>query len=306
MAWRWTVSDNIVNEARYGIVGGSTLFFGEVGAGQFTDQGGYNLGIAAAGIGVAGITGPSVTTGPQRRNSPVREFNDSLSWIRGNHSFNFGATATRIAFWQQLSTVVPSPIFTTSSTLDPTPVNAFSFLPATQQAGASQLYAVLSGRMTALNANARLDEESNKYSYLGSLISRAISLEWGAFAQDSWRFRPNITLSFGLRYERQEPIQADNDTYAGVTYADLFGESGADNLFKPGTLSGSHSAYTLFAKGTKAYNATGIFLPSFGFTYSPNFTHGILHRLAGSLDRRCFAAASQWLPFAKVLMFSRP
>jgi hypothetical protein len=288
MAWRWTVSDNIVNEARYGIVGGSTLFFGEVGAGQFTNQGGYNLGITTAGIGVAGITGPSVTTGPQRRNSPVREFSDSLNWIRGNHSFNFGATATRIAFWQQLSTVVPSPIFTTNSTLDPNPVNAFSFLPATQQAGASQLYAVLSGRMTALNANARLDETSNKYSYLGALISRAHSLEWGAFAQDSWRVRPNITLTFGLRYERQEPIQSDNDTYAGATYADLFGESGVDNLFKPGTLSGSHSAYTLFAKGTKAYNATGMLLPSFGFTYSPNFTQGILHRLAGSSGQTVF------------------
>src|SRR5882672_101618 len=44
MAWRWTVSNNIVNEARYGIVGGTVLFFGEVGANQFTNQGGYSLG----------------------------------------------------------------------------------------------------------------------------------------------------------------------------------------------------------------------------------------------------------------------
>src|SRR5207244_13280111 len=28
MAWRWTVSDQIVNEAQYGIVGGTMLFFG--------------------------------------------------------------------------------------------------------------------------------------------------------------------------------------------------------------------------------------------------------------------------------------
>ena len=288
MAWRWTISNNIVNEARYGIVGGTVLFFGEVGPSQFANQGGYNLG-----IGAAGITSATVTTGPQRRNSPVREFSDSLNWVRGNHSLNFGATATRIAYWQTAQTVVPSVTFTTSATLDPTPVNAFSFLPAAQQAGASQLYAVLSGRMTALNATARLSEVDNKYTYLGSLISRANSLEWGVFGQDSWRFRPNVTLTFGLRYERQAPIQAENDTYARVSYADLFGESGANNLFKPacpsnpcvagsvGTLPGGHSAYTLLAKGTKAYNDTGIFLPSFGFTYSPNFSKGMLHRLLG-------------------------
>jgi Carboxypeptidase regulatory-like domain len=282
MAWRWTVSNNIVNEARYGIVGGTVLFFGEVGASQFTNQGGYSQG-----IGAAGVTSATVTTGPQRRNSPVREFSDSLSWIKGNHSMNFGATATRIAFWQQLSTVVPSTVYTTSS-LDSATTSAFSSLPSAAQAGAAQLYAVLAGRLTAINANARLDETTNKYSYLGSLISRAKSFEWGVFGQDSWRFRPNVTLTFGLRYERQEPIQAQNDTYAGASYAALFGESGTGNLFKPGVLAGAQSQYTLFAKGTPAYNSPGLFLPSFGFTYSPNFTEGMMHRFLGAPGQTVF------------------
>jgi hypothetical protein len=284
IGWRWTVSNNIVNEARYGIVGGTVLFFGEVGAGQFSNQGGYNQGIGA----FSAIQSATVTTGPQRRNSPVREFSDNLSWTRENHSFSLGATATRIAFWQQLQTVVPSTVFTTSATLDPAPVNAFSFLPATQQAGASQLYGVLAGRLTAFNSNARLNEDNNQYNFLGPLISRAHSLEWGLFGQDNWRFRPNITLTFGLRYERQSPIQADNDTYAGASYDALFGVSGTGNLFKPGTLAGSQAAYTLFAKGSKAYNPTGIFLPSVGFTYSPNFTEGLLHRFAGGSGQTVF------------------
>jgi hypothetical protein len=288
MAWRWTISNNIVNEARYGLVGGTVLFFGEVGAGQFANQGGYNLGIGAAGIGIAGITGPSVTTGPQRRNSPVREFSDNLSWTRENHSFNFGATATRIAFWQQLlAPVVASPIFT-ASTLDTAPTTAFASLPSAAATGAQNLYDVLAGRMTALNATSRLSESTNKYTYLGDTISRAHSLEWGLFGQDNWRFRPNITLTFGLRYERQQAIQADNTTYAGVTYDSLFGESGTGNLFKPGTLAGSRSTYTFFAPGTKAYNNTGIFLPSFGFTYSPNFANGFLHKLAGNSGQTVF------------------
>lgn len=283
IGWRWTVSNNIVNEARYGLVGGTVLFFGEVGASQFANQGGYSLGLATAGV-----TSATVTTGPQRRNSPVREFSDNLSWTRENHSFNFGATATKISFWQQLlAPVVPSVVFT-ASTLDTAPTTAFASLPTAAATGAQNLYDVLSGRMTALNATSRLSETSNKYTYLGDTTSRAHSLEWGVFAQDSWRFRPNVTLTFGLRYERQSAIQADNTTYAGVSYDGLFGESGTGNIFKPGTLTGSRSTYTLFAPGSKAYNDTGIFLPSFGFTYSPNFTQGILHKLAGNSGQTVF------------------
>jgi Carboxypeptidase regulatory-like domain len=288
MAWRWTVSNNIVNEARYGIVGGTVLFFGEVGPSQFANQGGYSLGINAFASGGFTLQSATVTTGPQRRNSPVREFSDSLSWIKGNHSINFGASLTRIGYWQNLSTAVASVSFATSSTLDPAPVNAFSFLPATQQAGAAQLFQVLSGRMSALNANARLDEDTNKYSYLGSLQSRAHSLEWGVYGQDNWRFRPNITLTFGLRYERQVPIQADNATFANVDLAGLYGESGVGNLFKPGTLTGSPSQYTLLQPGTPAYNSPGLFLPSFGFTYSPNFSDGFLHKLTGGSGQTVF------------------
>lgn len=287
-AWRWTISHNIVNEARFGLTGGSVLFFPEVNGGQFTDQGGYNLGLAQAGINSA-----TVTTGPQRRNSPVKQFTESLSWGKGNHSLNFGANATRINFWQQLTTVVPTAAFVPSSTLDPAGFSAFSPLSsAGVQSGAANLYAVLSGRLSAINANARLDENTLKYSYLGSLISRAQSTEWGVFGQDTWRIRPNITLTLGLRLERAIPIQALNDTYAGVSYAGLFGESGLNNYTPncangatctPGAaLAGSPSQFTLFGAGTKAYNQEfGTFLPSFGFVYSPNFRTGLLNHVMG-------------------------
>jgi hypothetical protein len=275
IGWRWTISNNIVNEARYGLVGGTVQFFPTVGAGQFANQGGYNLGIAAAGI-----TSATVTTGPQRRNSPVREYSDSLNWVRGNHSLNFGVSATQISFWQQLITVVPSATLAISGS-DTAPTNAFGTLPSGNINGAANLLTTLTGRLTAINATSRLSEVTNKYTYLGDLVSRAKSFEWGVFGQDAWRFRPNVTLTFGLRYERQSPIQAQNDTYSGVSLAGLYGESGTGNLFQPGTLAGSPSQYTLFGKGSKAYNATGVFLPSFGFTYSPNFGEGMLRRFLG-------------------------
>lgn len=287
-AWRWTINNNMVNEARYGITGGTVLFFGEVNAGQFENQGGFNLSLGNFSSGGFALTSATNTTAPSRRNAPVREFTDSVNWIKGNHSLNFGVSLTRIGFWSNDYTVVPTAVFSTSSTLDPTPVNAFSFLPATQQTGASQLYALLSGRLTSITANARLDEETNKYSYLGSQILRAKNMEWGIFGQDTWRVRPNLTLTFGLRYERNESFEAENNNFAGVSYDALFGESGVGNLFKPGTLTGARSAYTAFAPGTKAFNPTGLFLPSFGISYSPNFKNSFLKRLSGESGQTVF------------------
>ena len=90
-----------------------------------------------------------------------------MSWIKGNHSFTFGSTVTRVNYWAQNQTVVPSVGFGISGTLagDATAFGAFSTLQPTvsQQAAAAALYATLVGRINSVMANVRLDEESGQY-----------------------------------------------------------------------------------------------------------------------------------------------
>src|SRR5262249_10263295 len=119
---------------------------------------------------------------------------------------------------------------------------------------AAAIYATLTGHITAINANARLDEKTGKYTYLGTQTERARQREWGFFAQDTWRTKPNLTLTGGVRWEVQAPYTSLNSSYAQVTYAGLFGESGPGNLFKPGTLSGQPTQYTQLKPGDKTYN----------------------------------------------------
>ena len=185
----------LVNEARYGIQGGTTLFFPQVNR-IVSKPGWLQPGPRELASGGFALTNATVTNAPSRRHSPVRQFTDNLSWVRNNHSFTFMAAPQKVTFWNQAITPVPSAVFTTSSTLDPAGFSAFSSLPATQQAGASQLYYLLAGRMTALNANARLDENSLQYAYLGDLQTRAMQKEYGIYGQDSWRVSPNLTLNF--------------------------------------------------------------------------------------------------------------
>ena len=281
-AWRWTITPNIVNEARFGLTGGTASFFGDVTAGQFANQGGVSLNLN----GALGITNATVTTSPSRRNTPVKQFNDNLNWVTGNHSVNFGVSVTRVNQWSTSSTVVPTLGFGISSTLagDTTAFNAFQSLNATvaQQGNAATFYAGLVGRISSISRVAALSEINNKYTLQGDVVTRGQQTEYGVYGQDTWRLRPNLTLTGGLRWEVQGPYKSLNNTLTQVSYAGLFGESGVGNLFKPGTLTGSPSQYTSFAEGSSTWETQyGNIAPSIGFSYSPNFKSGILRRLGG-------------------------
>ncbi len=284
-AWRWTITNKIVNEARFGLTGGTVLFFPQVSPAQFENQNGVSLAISSAGA-----TNATITTGPQRRNSPVKQFTDNITWSNGNHSFNFGGSVTRVNFWQQLITVVPTVNFGISSTLtgDSTAFGAFQPLANIgQQGNAASLYATLAGRISSITRNARLSEDTNKYTLQGDLISRAQQTEYGVYAQDSWRVRPNVTLTLGLRWEVQGPFIPLNNTYArSESFAQLYGVSGEGNLFKPGTLTGTPTRIVLFNEGTSAYDTRyDSFAPSIGATYSPNFQSGFMKSLFGESGR---------------------
>src|SRR5262245_22384257 len=283
-ALRSTLTPTIVNEARFGLTGGTVLFFPEVSPADFSgtvaNQQGFNLGISAAGI-----TNATVNNGPSRRNAPVKQFTDTLNWTRGSHSMSFGGTFTQVNFWAQAFTPVPSITFGIDTT---DPANAmfvganFPGAAAADITRAAGIYALLTGHITAINANARLDEKTGKYIYLGQQTERARQREWGLFAQDSWRMSPNLTLTGGVRWEVQGPFTSLNSSYAQVTYASLFGESGPGNLFKPGTLSGQPTQYTQFKPGDKTFNTDyNNFAPSLGFAWTPNWKSGILKRFFG-------------------------
>src|SRR5262249_54428952 len=146
-----------------------------------------------------------------------------------------------------------APAFTAFATLQPT---------VGQQAAAANFYATLTGRISSLTRYVGLSETTGKYTPQGFYTSRAQQTEYGMYVQDTWRFRPNVTFTGGVRWEVQGPFQSLNNTLTQVGYAGLFGESGVGNLFKPGTLTGSPTTYTRFAEGSKTHNTDyGAFAP---------------------------------------------
>src|SRR5260370_32759818 len=108
---------------------------------------------------------------PQGRGDTTAVLNDSLSWLRGRHSFTFGGELRR-AYNYNI----------------PENVGTFGF--------------------TSF-ANFLYDRASSFTVQLGSGHDKILQPSYDAFAQDSFKWNPNFTINVGLRYAwNSSPSQA--------------------------------------------------------------------------------------------------
>jgi len=294
-AWRWTIKSNLVNEARVGVQNGIVLFFPQNNAGQFVNQGGFAQNISVAAAGISNVT---TINSPQRRNTPTNQLTDNLSWIKGKHTLNFGGDISSISTFLQFATngAVPTIGYAGGDALDPINAtgtgmfNAVTFPNATQRAQAETLYRVLTGRLTSITHVASLNEAGTTYTLDGTQIQRYRQREFGIYGQDSWRFRPNLTVNFGLRLETVYAPISQNNGLTQNTFAGLFGSSGTNlsALFSPGATGGAPTSFTPLPAGQHLYQTAHNLAPTFGFAYQPNFKHGILKKLAGNSGQTVF------------------
>jgi hypothetical protein len=298
---RSALTANLVNDLRFfGATGGATLFSTEIGkdlfSGSVANQGGRHLNINGACCGTGQLlmnpSGGIGTLGgaagnPQNissREASTKVAHDSLNWVRGSHNLNFGVEFTQADVWLQNQSLVPRIDFGINNS-DPAFAlfNTTNFPGAsdTQLANARGLYAILTGRVTGIIGNARRNE-SGEYEFLGSSVARGRMRQLDFFAQDSWRARPNLTLNYGLRYVLQLPMYSTNDSLSTATLEDVWGVSGVDNLFKPGTLTGRKPQFGPYEAGKKAYNTDwNNFAPNVGLTWRPTIERGFLGKLLG-------------------------
>ena len=113
---------------------------------------------------------------------------------------------------------------------------------------------------------------------LSTAITCANSALW---VQDTWRATSKLTITAGVRWDRQGAVQNLDNLYTRPGYAGLFGVSGVGNLFKPGVLSGSAPVFSLVPPGVGGFDpGVGRFSPTFGIAY--RVSHGgFLHWLTG-------------------------
>ena len=100
-ALRSTFGSNIVNELRGGVTGGATFFSPEKAASMWggtsvADQAGYHLAFSVCcGNNASQLTNAEGPPTPSSREASTINIEDTLTWIKGTHSFSFGGAYTQ-------------------------------------------------------------------------------------------------------------------------------------------------------------------------------------------------------------------
>ncbi|MEX2272911.1 MAG: carboxypeptidase-like regulatory domain-containing protein [Vicinamibacterales bacterium] len=287
---RSAIGDSLVNEFSMGATGGPTYFSNELNPGMWGgtsigDQGGFHLDIDTAKIDNAS-NGPTV----QWREASTKVVENTVNWIKGSHSLSFGGSWTQVDLALFNQTLVPELDFDIISG-DPaaslfTTAN-FPGASNTALADAGDLYAVLTGRVSGISGDARIDEKTGEFVFLGPSIQRGRMRETDFFVQDAWRVRPNLTINAGMRYVLQFPFYPLNNSYSTATLDDLCGVSGTNpdtvcNLFQPGNMPGKLPEFINFGEGTHAHETDwNNWAPSIGVAWTPTAGGG-WRRLIGN------------------------
>ena len=228
---------------------------------------------------------------------------------RTAHSVSIGMSFTQVNRWAVTQTPVPAVTLGVDTT-DP----ASAMFTATNFPGASStdltnarnIYGVLTGRITAITANANLDE-NGKYVYSGPSTQRYQQRETRLYATDSWHARKNLPLNYRMRWEVHFTYVALNTRSTVATPAALYVVSGAGNLFQPGVLTGQPTVYNPLPLNQHAYSTQWNNLaPSIGIAWNPEVDNSPLHFLLGRGGRACFEPDTRSLMTGRATRPSAP
>jgi hypothetical protein len=193
------LTNSLVNNFRYGFVRESVGNSGDSGQ-TYIIMRGISQGV----------------TRSQTFNVPTHNFVDDLSWTRGKHTMQFGGSYSRIRSPRNSTLSSFSDGVTNASWLD---VSGFAGTGAAFDPSASGLPGVdgsfaNSYDFPLIAMLGMVTEDDATYNYLkngsvlpqGAPVKRNFAINaYEMYVQDSWKVKPNLTATFGVRYSLTSP-----------------------------------------------------------------------------------------------------
>ena len=271
----WTISPHLINTFNFGIQTNLEYFFSPANPHMFAPYGNVYVSL--------GLLAPYISNAlPTDRNNPVYQATDQMTWVHGKHTFLFGGSLLYTNFYEYdyNSAGIPN-ISVGVSSVNPFGNILQAAMPAvnlngSDAANAKQLYAMLTGVISSYGTSNNVDENTHQYAQFAPEIQRIAHTTVGLFAQDTWRMKPNLTMTLGFRWELDGAIHATNGIDSEAN--SLFGPSTAQ--FQPGSLNGiANPTYSIV---NNPYN--GDYknpAPSIGLSWSPHADNGFISKLLG-------------------------
>ena len=220
------------------------------------------------------------------RVTPTHNFTNDTSWVKGNHTFQFGTNIrlinnSRASFANAYDDATTNPFFYPPGTL----TQAVPDLSGGSEVPYEGGIAAVLGRFPQYSANFTFGGDGSLLSS-GSASSREFATEeFDFYIEDSWRLTPNLTLNYGLRWGVNTVV--NETTGFEVTPSESLG------LFLERRLAGAaagiavsdpiqiNTAGPFYGKKGLYGSDKNNFMPRISAAWSPSFQNGFLRKLFG-------------------------
>ncbi len=275
----WTISNNKVNRFTYGLTRDS-----------FTIGGDSTQNFQSFRF----VFQPFNYSRTVSRVTPVHNFVDDFSWVKGNHTIGFGGNVRlienrRLSFGSSFDNAITNPSFydfsgdvvLTSDAGNP----IFGNLNDASATNLRDALTAVIGRYSQFGVNLQYGADK-RLQTAGNGVARTFATqEYEFYVQDSWRARSNLTLYYGLRWSSSQPIYEKNGLQVKPTRSlnDYF-NSRAQAAFNGQAF---NDLITVDLAG-KANGKEGYykqdwnnFAPAVAVAWSPKFRSGVLGKIFG-------------------------
>ncbi len=242
--------------------------------------------------------------------SPVHNFIDNVSWQKGSHTFQFGGNISLIRRKSLSDAHSYSDVLTNADwikeggfvgmhdPLDPTYgcdaahpgpcypavsdyfIHAYDFPLAAMIGLGSEIDARYNYHVDSTTAGSPIAQ--------GAPVTRHWATDtYSLYIQDTWRFRPSLTLTYGLNYQLMTPITetAGQQVAPSVNIGDWFNQRWGNML---NGIPSNQDTLISFAPAGSVYGKPGLysaqtrnFAPRLGFAWTPRPSWSWLKRMVG-------------------------